>query len=102
MARILKRDAERLLANVPEGQVFWCCDGRVMRNVRELGDALSVMSDESYACHANPEKNDFRNWVRDVIGDQKLARDLVKSASRTQAAEMVANRLAFLNTKLEM
>jgi hypothetical protein len=100
MPRILKQDAERLLANVPEQHVFWCCDGRVLRNMKELGEALANMTDETFAYHSNEEKKDFSNWVRDIIKDEKLARDLEKSLSRTQAAKSVAERIAFLSGKL--
>ncbi len=100
MARISRQDAERLLANVPEEYVFWCRDGRILRNMKELGEALDSMTDETFAYHSNEEKKDFSNWVRDIIGDEKLARDLGKSPSRTQAAKSVAERVAFLSRKL--
>ena len=100
MPRILRQDAEKLLANVPEQYVFWCCDGRVLRNMKELEEALANMTDETFAYHSNEEKKDFSNWVKDVIGDDKLARDLQKSQNQTQAAKKVAQRIAFLISKL--
>jgi hypothetical protein len=100
VARILKKDAERLLGKVPDEYVFRCSDGRIMNSMQELGDALNLMSDDTYSYHANAERNDFGNWVRDVIGDQKLTNDLLKAADRTKAVMAVANRVAFLNTKL--
>ena len=99
MARILKQDAERLLANVPEEHVFRCCDGRMLRNTRELREAFTSMSEETFNTHVNQSKNDFSNWVRDIIRDDKLARDLQKSASPDQAAKSVAARVAFLTSK---
>jgi len=100
MRRILRQDAERLLANVPEEYVFWCCDGQVLKNMKELGEALTSMADETFAYHSNEERKDFSNWVRDIIRDEKLARDLQKSLNRTQAAKRVAERVAFLSSKL--
>ena len=100
MAKILKHDAKRLLANVPEENVFRCCDGRMFRNMEELKHAFSNMGDEGFSYHANSEKNDFSNWVKDVIKDEKLARDLAKSQNQSQAAKAVADRVAFLNKKL--
>jgi hypothetical protein len=58
------------------------------------------MPDEAFAFHSNAEKSDFSNWVRDVIGDEKLARDLIKSPNQMQAAKCVTTRIAFLDTKL--
>ncbi len=97
--KILKKDAQRLLAKVPEQFVFWSNDGRVLRDMTELADALNNMTDETFAYHSNDFKKDFDNWVRDVIGDANLAKDLDKSLSRTEAARVVSKRLAFLMSK---
>ena len=95
-----REDVERFLASVPEEYVFWCCDGRVFRNMRDLGEALATMAGETFTYHANEQKNDFSNWVRDVIGDKKLAQAIAKSVTPAQAARSVATRVAFLNNQL--
>ena len=100
MAKILKSDAERILADVPEENVFRCCNGRIFRNMNELNQAFGSMEDEHFAYHANTERNDFSNWVKDIIKDDKLARDLAKSLNQSQAAKAVADRMSFLNNKL--
>lgn len=100
MDKILKQDAERFLANVPEENVFRCCDGSMLKNMKELSHAFSNMGDESFNYHANTEKNDFSNWVKEIIKDEKLARDLIKSRNQSQAAKAVADRMAFLSKKL--
>jgi len=48
--------------------------------MKELETALNTMTDETYSFHANTEKNDFTNWVQDVIKDEKLAQVPAKSA----------------------
>ena len=100
MTRILKQDAERFLADVSEECVFWCHDGQVLRNMTELQKALRSMGDETFAYHANEQRNDFSTWARDVIKNEKLATDLGKSLNRTQAAKKVAERVTFLTSKL--
>ncbi|MDP3878826.1 MAG: hypothetical protein Q8Q07_00780 [Dehalococcoidales bacterium] len=100
MARILKQDAHRMLGSVPGDNVFRCSDGRILASMAELKDALDSMSDETFAFHVNATKNDFSNWVGDIIRDEKLARDLNKAAGKLQAARSVAKRLAFLQDKL--
>ncbi len=55
--------------------------------------------DETFSYHSNETKTDFSNWVRDVIGDEKLSRNLLKSTTRAQAAKSVANRVAWLKTR---
>ena len=100
MARIQCDDAEKMLGKVPVEHVFRCSDGQIMTNMQELADALADMSDETFAYHSNEQKQDFSNWVRDVMGDQKLARDLAKSINRLQAAKRVEDRVAFLCVKV--
>ncbi len=100
MAGTLKEQAQKVLSKVPEEYVFRCQDGRIFRDMKELAEALSTMTDETFAHHSNAEKKDFSNWVRDIIGDEKLAKDLEKATSRTQAAKQAASRVAVLSKKL--
>ncbi|HEY92482.1 MAG TPA: hypothetical protein G4O17_01885 [Dehalococcoidia bacterium] len=101
MVKFQKLDAWKLLADVPDEYAFRCHDGGVFKNMRELRDGLEAISDETFGFHANAEKNDFSNWVKDIINDEKLARDLTKSHSRLQAAKSVAARVSSLSTKLK-
>lgn len=100
MAKMVKKDAERLLAAVPANNAFWCCDGHTLRSMRELETALIDMADETFAYHSNGERADFSTWVKDVIGDEKLAKDLTKMPNRTQAAKTVASRVSVLDKTL--
>jgi hypothetical protein len=99
MAENVKQPAKKFLNDVPEEYVFWSNDGRILHNLKELADGLNGMSDETYAFHANAEKNDFANWVRDIIKDANLAKDLLKAKNRPQAARMVTSRIAFLSRR---
>lgn len=99
MVVITKSVAEKRLGDVPQEKQFWCHDGRYLKNLRELGDVLEQMTDETFRYHVNVSKNDFGNWVRDVIGDDKLSRDLQKSIGRAQATKSVADRITFLKKK---
>ena len=96
-----KEKATLLLADVSDDKRFWCADGKALKNMSELRSALNDMSAETFAHHSSEGRNDFANWVRDVIGDKILASDLGKLLNRTEAAERVANRVAFLSSKLD-
>jgi len=89
-----------LLADVPKEYAFRCHDGLILQSMKQLGSALNSMTDETYVFHANTEKNDFSNWVRDIIKDGMLANDLQKATNRAQAAKLVANRMAILSKKV--
>jgi hypothetical protein len=97
--KVTKEEAVKLLADVREDQSFWCCDGRIFRNMRDLMVGLASMSGETFVYHQNAEKNDFSKWVNDVIEDEKLAEDLDKSTSQREAAKAVNERFSLLNMK---
>ncbi len=97
MAKMTRREAARFLAKVPEEYVFRCNDGGLMSDMKGLAQALNRMSDETFTYHANETKNDFSNWVTDIIGDSELASKLRPAMSRALAAKYVADRVAFLS-----
>jgi hypothetical protein len=98
--KISKEEAQRRLGDVPDEKRFWCRDGKSIKNLRELGKALVDISDETYHYHLGEGRSDFSKWTREVVGDQKLANDLGKAKSRTQASQAVAKRISFLQSKL--
>ena len=100
MVDTLKQEANRFLADVPEEYIFRCCDGQILRNVKELRDSLNTMKEETYVFHVNKEKNDFAKWVRDIIKDEMMAMDLQKAPNRARAAKLVDNRKANLSKRL--
>jgi len=100
MAGTLKEQAQKLLAKVPDEYVFRCQDGRVLRDMKEMAEALATMTDETFAYHSNAEKRDFSRWVRDIIGDEKLAKDLRKATDRAQATKQATTRVATLTKRL--
>ena len=85
-----------ITADCPPENVFWLVDGRVLRNLRELDDALGSISKEAFSHHANKERNDFANWVRDVVKDKDLADSLEETKSRAAMIDHVERRLEFL------
>ena len=95
-----REQAEKLLAKVTEEYIFWCQDGRIFKDMKDLAEGLAAMSDDTFAYHTNVERNDFSQWVKDIINDDKLASNLAMSISRAEAAGYVAARLNFLTSKL--
>ena len=78
VVKVTRSVAAKRLGDVPQDKQFLCQDGRVLKNLRDLEVAFRQMSDDTFHHHATETRNDFSNWVRDVIGDEKLARDLKK------------------------
>lgn len=99
MTTVTSTTARARLADVPLEKQFWCSDGRALKNLVELQVALNEMSEEVFRYHSNETRNDFSNWVREVIGEDKLSRDLRKSRTKAEAAKVVASRIAWLKSK---
>jgi len=100
VVKVTKSVAEKRLADVSQDKQFWCQDGRGLKSLQELESALREMGEDTFRHHSSEARNDFSNWVRDVIGDEKLARDLSKSKTKTQASGNVAGRIAWLKNKM--
>lgn len=92
--------AEKRLGDVEPEKRFWCHDGRVLKNLQELEMALREMSGETFRHHSSADRNDFANWVKDVIGDEELSRVLRKSVTQLQTAKRVADRITKLKGKI--
>ena len=97
MATSAITDTKSYLADVPQEYVFWCCDGQILKNLKELRDAFAIMSEDTFAHHVNVEKNDFHNWVRDIIKDEVLASSMLKATSTTAGVRIVTERIALLS-----
>ena len=81
------------LINADDANLFWVNGNGGLRNLKELAECLKVMPVEAYEHHVNAEKNDFANWVGDVLLDKKLATDLKKSKTQAAALKKVEARL---------
>lgn len=84
----------------PERRDFGVRTVGSQKNLQELETALREMEDETFSHHVSEARNDFSNWVKDVIGDDKLAGDLNRSKTKTQAAKYVDDRITWLQSKL--
>jgi hypothetical protein len=100
IVKISKEEARRRLGDVADDKRFWCHDGRNIKNLGELRKALIDISDETFHHHSAGDRNDFSKWIKEVVGDEKLANDLGKAKSRLQASQAVAERISFLEGKL--
>ena len=94
-------DAERILADASPEQCFWVNNGPIIRNLSEMANALACMKDEVFSHHVNKEKNDFGNWVRDVLKDEELANDIAKVKSKERILKKVQSRISKLDNKIK-
>jgi vacuolar-type H+-ATPase subunit I/STV1 len=86
-------DNEEILEEVQPQHFFWAHNGQQVRNLVQLKDALETMSNETFQYHVTSERNDFSNWVRDVIKDEMLAQKLAEVRSRGDMIKVLVEKL---------
>lgn len=90
------QEAKQFLSGVEQSVAFYVKEGGAINSLEELASALVAMDDKTYGFHVDPDKNDFANWIRDVLKDQNLAKDIVRARNRLSAAKKVSSRVQLL------
>lgn len=68
----------KLFENAQEDKAFFLNDGRVVKNLYELAEALTNMKEKTFKHHVNKKKNDFSEWIKEVIQEEKLANEVAR------------------------
>lgn len=63
-------------------KVFHSKCGNKFSNLIELASAIKDMNNEHFEHHVNESKNDFANWIKDCLGEKKLATELSKNKTK--------------------
>lgn len=74
-------------------EYFRLSNGRIIKNMYELLNALESMNDDTFNFHVNENKNDFGNWIRDIFKDEKLSKSIFESKTREDIMKAIENRL---------
>ncbi len=61
-------------SQVDEGKEFKLSDGRILKSIRDLRNALENILDSVFEAHVKGRKNDFANWIKNTLGDVELAK----------------------------
>ena len=84
---------KKILGEAPVEHHFVVADGKKLKNIMELADALETMSEEIFRHHANEFRNDFSSWVKDVFYDHSLAEDISRAKNRLETQIAILRRL---------
>lgn len=83
----------RVLVCADGQECFWTTDGQILKDLTELRDALTKMSEEVFSFHVTRERNDFADWVEQVLKDASCAAALRKSRKPKTARTVVVRHL---------
>ena len=94
---------EQEVAHAPKSEIspdrfFHLKDGRQLKDIPELMNALKEMDDSLFNYYVNGEKNDFASWIEGVFNNHELAELLRRVKSRD---DMLAVLEMFLNKNEE-
>lgn len=88
------------IEDVPESQILILVDKTEIRNLYELEQTLTSMSDALYSQHTLAGKNDFADWVQKALKMPGLANQLRTCSSRKHAIALVQDECAKLDCAL--
>ena len=71
------RGKRRTLKRIPSEQYFVFANGLRVGHYLSLADVLESIEESVLAHHVNEVKNDFASWIKEVFGEEELAK-LVK------------------------
>ncbi|MBI2575292.1 hypothetical protein HYV82_05400 [Candidatus Woesearchaeota archaeon] len=86
-------EARRILSRVPANVSFWLCTNEQLARLEALGSALQRVSDDVFRYHVNRDKNDFEAWIRDVISDRELAREISRIKTKDTLIRKISERV---------
>lgn len=77
---------------IKPNQYFWL-EGKVVKNLHELANSLEKMPKKVFDNHVNTEKNDFENWIREVVQDKELAEKITAVKTPKTMAKYIKDKL---------
>ncbi len=72
----------KLKRKLPEHRSFVLNDGNVISSVKELAIEMDNIDDSVFYYHVNESKNDFSNWLKDVLDEIELAESLMDTKEK--------------------
>jgi len=98
--RLNKKLAKKILKNVNKKNKFFCSNGEVFSNLDDLKKGLEKMDNKTFLHHARKGKNDFSNWIKECIGDVRLADGLV-GLNKKSSSKKIESRITYIERYLE-
>ena len=93
-----KSSYKKVLTNTKPEFYFRLINGQRIKNLLGLVNALDKMPDDVFYHHANQQRNDFSNWIRDIFKQKNLANEVSKTQSRLETQVIL---LKFIVKKLK-
>jgi predicted RNA-binding Zn-ribbon protein involved in translation (DUF1610 family) len=94
------QEARFFLRDVSEDKAFYGIDGTLLRNLDTTIHYLKDIEENVFKYHINKDKNDFYNWIKDVILDDKLAKNIKDHKNSKALYKTIKNRVDKLKKRI--
>ncbi len=88
-----KAEAKKTLVYATNANSFWVNNGQILNSLIALKEAIASMENEVFSHHVNKDKNDFADWVENVLCDSACANDLRKAKTVASVKTVVTKHL---------
>ena len=89
MAVILENALEGKLHGIEPNEYFRMCNNTIVRDIKELINALKGANDAIFRTHVNDEKNDLSSWIRHVFKNDYLADKMLDTQSKDETIKIL-------------
>ncbi len=89
----LKKRGKKVLVIAVGDTCFWVNYGPALRDLLELRNTLREINEEQFKHHVNEIRNDFADWVGDVLEDKKTALQIKKTKTINSMLRVVEKAL---------
>ena len=94
-------DARRILEKVSSSNAFWLCTNRNLKSLTELAETLECVDDDVFRYHVTRDKNDFEAWIREVVLDKELAREIARVKTKETLIRKISERVLRLRKVIQ-
>lgn len=89
-------EARRFVARVSVKDSFWLCTNENLRSLSHIAAALEKVDDDVFRYHVTREKNDFEVWIREIVRDKELAREISRVKTKDTLIRKINERIQYV------
>lgn len=93
---------EDYLKEVDSEHYFLAANGMVIKSLEELAVGVEGMDNHTFKHHVNHQRNDFVNWIRDIIKDEILAKELSEIKEKHLTALVLMKRIKNIKKEIKI
>ncbi len=85
--------SSKILGDAPVEKQFILSDGKKLKSVYDLVDALEKMNENMFRSHVNDMKHDFGNWIGDVFEERNFAKHVKKIKDKIKLQREIMKKI---------